>query len=176
MTLRFKASQYSCASRRRTRSPFAAHQLRLTDDAQHGLAVGERDLADGKPLRLFHEHRGQTGRRHLPHLHRNADRARIFRARPAAWRDSGRRCSTGGSRAPSQPPAEKPRPRRADFFSSGSPRISVPFTASLTDSIIVLLNPYFCREPRGRPACCYTAPVIDSSKKKERSKSASPHK
>lgn len=113
----------------------AADEFRLSDDAENDLAIRERDLADREAFGFLHEYRGEPGGGNLPYLHGDADGLGVGGIHPqhggviivdapqAVARGSGGFPQEGGAGI-------------EEVFSSGSPRMRVPLTASLTESMM----------------------------------------
>lgn len=116
----------------------AADEFRLSDDAENDLAIGEGDLADREALGLFHEYRGEPGGGNLPYLHGDADGLGVGGIHPQHGGviivDAPQAVAGGGSGLPQEGGAGI-----EQVFSSGRPRMRVPLTASLTESMVVLL-------------------------------------
>ena len=104
----------------------AADEFRLSDDAENDLAIGEGDLADRETFGLLHKDGGEPGGGNLPYLHRNADGLGVGGIHPQHRREQGAVAASRRKKAPAS--------RR--FFSSGRPRMRVPLTASLTESMV----------------------------------------
>ena len=110
----------------------AADELRLTDDAENDLTIREGDLADRETFGLLHKDGGEPGGGNLPYLHGDADGLGVGGIHP----------QHGGGvviDAPQAASRRKKAPASRRFFSSGRPRMRVPLTASLTESMVVLL-------------------------------------
>ena len=113
----------------------AADEFRLSDDAENDLAIREGDLADREALGLFHEYRGEPGGGNLPYLHGDADGLGVGGIHP----QHGGVVVIDAPQGAVAASRRKVAPASRRFFSSGSPRMRVPLTASLTESMVVLL-------------------------------------